>query len=189
MTRRSGRSPGRSNRAIRCFHPEAMLLIDDDQAERVEYDALLNERMGTHVQPRSTRLDALERRAPLGRRQSTGQKRDLDAQRLHERPQRRGVLLCQNLRRGHQRRLVPALGGEQHSEQRNSGLTPSPRHPAGDGSCAVWTSCRRRFPGADRAWASVRAKGSASCIGRTSSFVRPCSMPGSISVALRRAWA
>ena len=95
---------------------EAVLLVDDDEAEPQELDGILEERVrpDEHVDaPAGERVEDLRARLALH-----APRQELGAEaRLAEDPEdRREVLLGEDLGRRHERRLPPALGGEDGRE-------------------------------------------------------------------------
>ena len=103
-------------------HAEAVLLIHDAEAQPLESHPFLDQRMGADDTAdraaRGRREQALPGFAPDGVRQE----RDPDLERLQQAPQRQEVLLGQDLRRRHERGLVPRLDGGEDGEGGDDGL-------------------------------------------------------------------
>ena len=141
---------------------EAVLLVDDREAEIAEGDALLEQRVGADRD-----VDRCRRRAPPGPpRRSAPRSRPVssatvEARRRGERRDALEMLAGEDLGRRHQRRLPPGLDGARHGEQRRPRSCPSPRRPGAGAACA----CRRRgrggCPRPPRPASAVSAKGRA----------------------------
>ena len=99
-----------------------MLLVHDGETEPPELDRLLHQGMGADD---AADLAARDRRAAgrtLFRFQPRRQQGHLDAERLQQPAERREVLLGENLRRRHDRRLVARLHRRAHGERGDHGL-------------------------------------------------------------------
>ena len=103
-------------------HPEALLLVDHHQAERLELHAFLDQGVGAHhhpglaaSHPRARFVSPPPRRRPDQDLHCAGQ----PGQELAGTP---GVLFGEDLGRRHQRGLVPAFHGQQHREERHQRL-------------------------------------------------------------------
>jgi len=112
---------------------KAVLLVDDDQAQRAERHRLLDQRVRPDKQVNLSRLDGFSQRA-LGRR-GAGQESGPHGQ-AFERPRKvRRVLLGQDLRRRHERRLEPGFDRPERSHHGHEGLARAhvalqePHHP------------------------------------------------------------
>ena len=81
---------------------EAVLLVDDDQAQARELDARLEQGVRAHDERGVAGGDALQPRAALGRGQVARDHGHLDPERLDEGANGRGVLLHEHLGRGEQ---------------------------------------------------------------------------------------
>ena len=104
------------------MHAEAVLLVDDGKPEALEFDRLLHEGVGADD---AADLPGGDRRAPrraLTPLQAGGQQRHADAERLQQPAKRREVLLGENLRRRHHRRLVPRLHRRAYRQRGHHGL-------------------------------------------------------------------
>ncbi len=111
---------GDERRAL--LHPEAMLLVDHGQPEPLEGHGILEQGMGTDHDAGGTLRQAL---APVGLlrcRQPAQQELRFHGQRCEQSGQGGGMLLGEQFRGRHQRRLVAILHGEQHGPQRDDGL-------------------------------------------------------------------
>ena len=104
------------------MHAEAVLLIDDREAERGELHALLKERMRADDERRAAlaqrRPNTLARLAGLPARGE----RDVDPERLEPAAKIVGVLVGQEFRRRHERDLVTGLDGARRGERRHQRL-------------------------------------------------------------------
>ena len=93
------------------LHAEAVLLVDDDEAEIGELDRLLDQGVGPDHDPRLPGPDLLERVPPAVRREGPGQQRHRHADAVEEPGHRPEVLAGEQVRRGEQRALPPGLRG------------------------------------------------------------------------------
>ena len=82
-------------------HAEAVLLVDDDQAETLEADGLLDQRMGADDDAQRAVGQLFVDFFLLGGRDAAGQQADFDAQRREPPVQRQRVLLGKHGRRRH----------------------------------------------------------------------------------------
>jgi len=103
-------------------HAEAVLLINDDQAEAMESNALLDESVSAHRDLRSARGNAVVGAFPILGAQRPSEQLDLHAQRLQQMREHQVVLLGQQLRRGHQRALVAVLQRDHQGRGGHDGL-------------------------------------------------------------------
>ena len=88
--------------------PEAVLLVDDDQAEIGERDGVLDERVGADHDQRLARRDRLERLGLDVRLERSGQQRDADPELRQQRPDRLEVLAREQVGRCEEGALEPA---------------------------------------------------------------------------------
>ena len=95
---------------------EPVLLVDDHEPEAAELDALLDERVGADDARGVARRERRAPGRPLARREGRGQQRERHAVRLQELAEGHEVLLGQDLRRRHDRRLVAGLDRRQDTE-------------------------------------------------------------------------
>ena len=93
-----------------------MLLVHDGQAEALEADRLLDERVGPHHAARRARAQRLQALAPSLAARGIGEQRDLHAQRSEQASQGHRVLLGEDLGGGHQGRLIAGLDGGEHGQ-------------------------------------------------------------------------
>ena len=104
---------------------EAVLLIHDHEAQPPEFHALLDERVRSDCDHRIPgRAEPVECVLPLTGRERTGEEHvpDVDTRSAQELPNGSSVLLGEQLRRGHQRGLVSALGSQEHREESHERL-------------------------------------------------------------------
>ena len=101
---------------------EAMLLVDDREAEIGEDDAFLEQRMRADRDVDFARRERRQRLAPLGGLVAAGQQRDAQARLLGERRHPLEMLARENFGRRHHRRLPPGLDHLGHREQRDDRL-------------------------------------------------------------------
>ena len=112
---------------------EAVLLVDDDQAEVGELDGVLEQRVGADDDAGVAADDVEQRRAPGRGRLRAGEQRDPGAevgaaeqaalgQRAEHRGDRAVVLLGEHLGRGEQRGLPAGVDDGEHRPQRDDRL-------------------------------------------------------------------
>jgi hypothetical protein len=89
---------------------ESMLLVDDDDAERRERDALLDQRVGPDDDRRHPGCDELERSSRRSRAKRSREELDGDPRILEQRRERPMVLAGEQVGRGEQRTLEAAAG-------------------------------------------------------------------------------
>jgi hypothetical protein len=108
---------------------EAVLLVDHDDAQAVELDRRLDQRVRADQQPQlaAGELPSRSVRRAAGRR--AGQQRGLDELARHQLLQSREVLLGERLGRRHQRRLGAALDRAQHRGRARPTVLPEPTSP------------------------------------------------------------
>ena len=104
------------------MHAEAMLLIDDDQGERGEFDAFLKQSMSADDDGRVPVANALKDGAARLAGLPPGQKRDGHVQGLEPAPEILRMLIGQQFGRRHQRHLSAALHGLGRGQRGNQGL-------------------------------------------------------------------
>ena len=135
------------------MHAEAMLLVDDDQGERGELDALLKQGMCADDDGRMPGANPLQDGAARLAGLPPGQQRHGNPQRLEPAPKILRMLVGQKFGRRHQRRLPARLHGLRRGQRRNQGLAAAhvalhqaqhrfglpedrPRSRAAPGACA-----------------------------------------------------
>ena len=103
---------------------EAVLLVDDDEAEVVELDLLLDERVGADDEVALRRGRCGRGRALVGVVERAGEQGDAVVARRALEQLARGevVLRGKDFRRRHQRGLIAVLDGDEHGLQRDDGL-------------------------------------------------------------------
>ena len=99
-----------------------MLLVHHREAESLERDGLLHERVGADDAADLPRRDRRAPRRPLAPLQPRRQQRHADAERLEQPAEGREMLLGENLGGRHDRRLVAGLHRRAHGERRHHGL-------------------------------------------------------------------
>ena len=104
------------------MHPEAVLLVDDGEAEVAKRDVLLEQRMGADDDVDRALGKAEEHAPALGALVAAGEQRDPQAGLAGERLDALEMLAGQDLGRRHQRRLAPGLDGARHGKERDRGL-------------------------------------------------------------------
>ena len=105
------------------LHAEAMLLVDHHQSQPPKRDALLEQRVGTHDDPRLACGNPLPHRCLLGGGLPPQQQLRLELQRRQQRFQRGTVLLGQQLGGSHERGLEVVLHRQQHREESHHRLS------------------------------------------------------------------
>ena len=101
---------------------EAVLLVDDGEAEVAEGDVGLEERVGADEDGDLAGGEGGELGGALGALVAAGQQVEADAGGLGERRERVEVLAGEDLGRRHQRRLAAGLDRGEHGEQRDQRL-------------------------------------------------------------------
>ena len=101
---------------------EAVLLVDDHQAQLRELHRVLDQRVGADHQLRLARFDQRGGGQLVLFLQAAGQPGDLDAERLHPRGDLAEVLVGQDFGRRHQRGLVAAVDRLRRGQRRDHGL-------------------------------------------------------------------
>ena len=124
-------------------HPEAVLLVDDGEAEVAEGDVLLEERVGADEDVDLAGRQRGEPGGALGALVAAGQDVEPHPGGLGERLQRQEVLAGEDLGRGHQRRLAAGLDGGEHGEERDQGLAGADVALQAAGSSGWASPCRR----------------------------------------------
>ncbi len=105
------------------MHAEAMLLVDDDQGERGELDALLKQRMCADDDGRMPGADPLQaRRCAPCRFAARVKSATATPKRLEPAPKILCMLVGQKFGRRHERRLPARLHGLRRGQRRNQGL-------------------------------------------------------------------
>ncbi len=99
-----------------------MLLVDDREAQAVEKDALLDERVGADDDLRLPGGDAGQRLRALPALDGGGEELHTVGAALQQPPQGEEVLLGQDLGRSHEGRLVAVLQDDDHREKRHERL-------------------------------------------------------------------
>ena len=112
--------PFRSKRGA-LHHAEAMLLVDDGQAQRMKIHGALHQRVRAHHQMDVSRGQARQQIAPAQARGSREQLH-VEARRLEESSQAQEVLLRQDFRGRHEGHLQAVLHGHQRRQQRDNRL-------------------------------------------------------------------
>ncbi len=116
-----------------------MLLVDHDEPQPAERDALLHQRVSADRQPGLPRRESRPDRGLFAGGLSAQQQLGADLQRSEQMLERGGVLLGEELRGRHERRLEIVLHRQQHREERDDGLPgpdvthQQPVHPLGRG--------------------------------------------------------
>ena len=103
-------------------HAEAVLLVDDREAEVVEFDVLLEERVGADDDVDLAGRQRPHPGRPLASLVAAGQHRQAHPRGLGEGREREQVLAGEDLGRRHHRRLAAGLDGREHGEERDQGL-------------------------------------------------------------------
>jgi hypothetical protein len=101
---------------------EAVLLVDDGQAQAMEFDVVLDQRLRAHDQLHATVGGGRRRRAARLGGEAAAQPGYVHAQRLEPRHQLAEVLLGQDFGRRHQRDLRAAGDGLRRGDGRHHGL-------------------------------------------------------------------
>ena len=104
------------------MHAEAMLLVDNDQPEPLEFDAGLEQRMRADGDRRLSRGDQYQGGRSFGGSVLAGQQNRRQPRRARQRLDRREMLAGEQLSGRHQRGLAAGLGDLRHREQRHPGL-------------------------------------------------------------------
>ncbi len=104
------------------MNAETVLLVDDDQAEILELDIVLKERMGSDDDARLSRGDGGQPLLALASLVATREPERFDAQGPEPTSQAALVLFGQQLGRRHQGRLTPSLQRLQGRERGDHGL-------------------------------------------------------------------
>src|SRR3990172_10576666 len=104
------------------MHAESVLLVDDDEAEILEDDRLLEQRVGANENVDAPLLQRLHDLGALAAALAAGKERDAQARTRAEPADGLKMLARQKLGRRHQRRLRARLDGGGHGEQRHHGL-------------------------------------------------------------------
>ena len=131
-------------------------------------------------------LDRSKSRPAFPCSQASGQKHDLDAERLQELPDPSGVLFREDLGGGHERGLAATLRGEEHREERDSSL-PRP-YIALEESAHPTTGLHVRVDLPERSGLCVGERERERLVEWANQLVRTrVTIPGSSSVARRRA--
>jgi hypothetical protein len=116
------------------IHAKLVLFVHHGEPQGLELHGVVNERMRADDDVRGAALDVRERGVPRPLRRAAGQQDDLRGLRepredLRERPL---VLRRENLRRRHERALVPVADGGENRERGDDGF-PAPdvalQHP------------------------------------------------------------
>ena len=94
---------------VALLHAEAVLLVDDHEAEIGEFDRLLDQGVRPDHDPRLARPDLLERVPPALRREGPGQQRHRHPDAVEESGDRPEVLASEQVRRGEECALAPGL--------------------------------------------------------------------------------
>ena len=116
-----GRLPTRLRLELMALlHAEAVLLVDDDEAEIGELDRLLDQGVRPDHDPCLPRADLLERVPPAVRGEGPGQQRHRHADPVEQPGDRPEMLAGEQVRRSEQRALAPRLrrGGERPGSDR-----------------------------------------------------------------------
>ena len=103
-------------------HAEAMLLVDDGQAQPVEFDMVLDQRLRADHQLHAALGHGGGGLAPRLGRQAAGHPGDVHAQRLQPRGELAEVLFGQDFGGRHQRHLGPGRDGLGRGDGRDHGL-------------------------------------------------------------------
>ncbi len=128
---------------------EAVLLVDDGEAEVVEGDGVLDERVGAHRDVDRAVAQAGQRAGALGRPVAPGDERHGEARRLRARQKAGEMLAREDLRGRHQRGLAPAFHRVGHGEERHHRLARAdvalqqPQHAVGGGEVGADLGQRR----------------------------------------------
>ena len=121
------------------MHAEAMLLVDDGEAEIGEGDALLKQRMRADGKIDLAFRERRQRPVALGGLVAAGQQGDAQPGGFGERAHPLEMLARKNFGRRHQRRLPPGFDDCRHRQQRDDGLAGAdialqqPQHALGRG--------------------------------------------------------
>ena len=103
-------------------HAEPVLLVDDRKRQVVEGNVVLKKCMRANEQMNVAAREPFENVAALAAALAAGQDRGLDAGGSRKRCDRRKVLTCQDLGRGHQGGLPAGLNGGGCGHERHHGL-------------------------------------------------------------------
>ena len=103
-------------------HAEAMLLVDDREAEIAKFDVVLEQRMGADQDVDVAKSKPFEHRRPLAAALAAGQDRHFDAGFGGERRDGGVMLPRQDFGRRHQGRLASAFDDGRRGKQRHHGL-------------------------------------------------------------------
>ena len=104
------------------MHAESVLLVDHDQAEILEDDMLLEQRMRADQNVDASAFERLDDLRALAAPFAPGEQRDAQARGSTERADGRQMLPREQLGRRHQRGLRTSLDRGGHGEQRDDGL-------------------------------------------------------------------
>ena len=151
--------------------PEAVLLVDDAEAEAGELDRRLDQRVGADDQAQLAGREPLQRFLAPRRRRRPGQQRErgrLFGQQLAERHR---VLLGQGLGRRHQHRLEAGFQRPQHRVDGDDGLAATRPRPSAAAASARPESRSASISSKASSWSRVGSNGS-------DSIQRPTSSPG-----------
>ncbi len=110
------------------FHPKAVLLVHDDEAQTVKADRLLQEGVGSDGHLHLTRSNRLPKPLPLPYACPSAQEADLNPHGLQDGLGLQVVLLRQDLCRRHNRPLEAASHGMDHGQEGHRRL-PRPHIP------------------------------------------------------------
>ena len=147
---------------------EAMLLVDDDEAQVGEPDRLLERargyrpRRGREIDPRSYCVGAPSRSSASSRcggRQRAGQQRHVVTERLEQGAQRLRMLARQQVGRRQQRGLMAGVGDQRHRDVPRPRSCPSRRRPGAGASSAAGRPRSARMSSSAARWSSVRRHG------------------------------
>ena len=135
---------------------EPVLLVDDDEAEVAERDAVREQRMRAHHEVDRAVREAGLRGGPVGRPVAPGQHGHAQPGGLGERRHAGAVLARQDLGRHHQGRLAAGLDHGGRGEERHHGLARAdvaleqPQHPARRGHVGADLAQRPALSGGER---------------------------------------
>ena len=102
--------------------PEAVLLVDDDEAEVAERHGVLDQRVRPHDDRRLPGADVVERLRPWLGLERAGQQRHADPEVREQRPERLEVLAGEEVGRGEQRALAAGPRDGRERVRRDRGL-------------------------------------------------------------------
>ncbi len=101
---------------------EAVLLVDHSDGQLGQLDTFLDERVGAHRHGRRSPRELEARCAPVASRERARQQEAANAERGADRLDGQEVLLCERLRRRHQRSLAPLLHRSSEGVERDDRL-------------------------------------------------------------------